>query len=100
MELTFGERIKNAWNAFVNREPITNRGGYNYGTYSRPDRIRLTRGNERSIVTSVLNRIAMDIAAINIRHCKVDEEGRFKEEIHSTLNNCLTLEATPAAPRL
>lgn len=93
MELTFGERIKNAWNAFVNREPITNRGGYNYGTYSRPDRIRLTRGNERSIVTSVLNRIAMDIAAINIKHCKVDEEGRFKEEIHSTLNNCLTLEA-------
>lgn len=93
MELTFGERIKNAWNAFVNREPITNRGGYDYGTYSRPDRVRLTRGNERSIVTSVLNRIAMDIAAINIKHCKVDEEGQFKEEINSTLNNCLTLEA-------
>lgn len=93
MELTFGERIKNAWNAFVNREPIISRSGYNYGTYSRPDRVRLTRGNERSIVTSVLNRIAMDIAAINIKHCKVDEEGRFKEEINSTLNNCLTLEA-------
>ena len=93
MEITLGERIKHAWNAFLNREPIINRGGYNYGSYSRPDRIRLTRGNERSIVTSVLNRIAMDIAAINIRHCRVDDEGRFKEFINSSLNNCLTLEA-------
>lgn len=93
MEFTFGERIKHAWNAFRNREPITNRGEYNYGTYSRPDRIRLTRGNERSIVTSVLNRIAMDVAAIKIKHCKTDEEGRFQEEIYSGLNNCLTLEA-------
>ena len=93
MEFTFGERIKHAWNAFRNREPITNRGEYNYGTYSRPDRIRLTRGNERSIVTSVLNRIAMDVAAIKIKHCKTDEEGRFQEEINSGLNNCLTLEA-------
>ena len=55
MEITLGERIKHAWNAFLNREPIINRGGYNYGSYSRPDRIRLTRGNERSIVTSVSN---------------------------------------------
>ena len=93
MEFTFGERIKHAWNAFRNREPITNRSEYNYGTYSRPDRIRLTRGNERSIVTSVLNRIAMDVAAIKIKHCKTDEEGRFQEEIYSGLNNCLTLEA-------
>lgn len=93
MEFTFGERIKHAWNAFRNREPIINRGEYNYGTYSRPDRIRLTRGNERSIVTSVLNRIAMDVAALKIKHCKTDEEGRFQEEIYSGLNNCLTLEA-------
>ena len=93
MEFTFGERIKHAWNAFRNREPIINRGEYNYGTYSRPDRTRLTRGNERSIVTSVLNRIAMDVAALKIKHCKTDEEGRFQEEIYSGLNNCLTLEA-------
>ena len=93
MEFTFGERIKHAWNAFRNREPIINRSEYNYGTYSRPDRIRLTRGNERSIVTSVLNRIAMDVAALKIKHCKTDEEGRFQEEIYSGLNNCLTLEA-------
>ena len=93
MEFTFGERIKHAWNAFRNRESITNRGEYNYGSYSRPDRVRLTRGNERSIVTSVLNRISMDVAAIKIKHCKTDEEGRFQEEINSGLNNCLTLEA-------
>ena len=93
MEFTFGERIKHAWNAFRNREPITNSGEYNYGSYSRPDRVRLTRGNERSIVTSVLNRIAMDVAALKIKHCKTDEQGRFQEEIHSGLDNCLTLEA-------
>ena len=93
MEFTFGERIKHAWNAFRNREPIINRGEYYYGTYSRPDRIRLTRGNERSIVTSVLNRIAMDVAALKIKHCKTDDQGRFQEEIYSGLNNCLTLEA-------
>ena len=94
MEFTFGERIKHAWNAFLNREPIVNRGIYDYyGTFSRPDRVRLTRGNERSIITSVLNRIAMDIASIEIKHCKVDEQGRFQEEIHSGLDNCLTLEA-------
>lgn len=93
MEFTFGERIKHAWNAFRNRELITNRGEYNYGSYSRPDRVRLTRGNERSIVTSVLNRIAMDVAALKIKHCKTDEQGRFQEEINSGLNNCLTLEA-------
>lgn len=93
MEFTLGERIKHAWNAFRNREPIANRGEYNYGTYSRPDRVRLTRGNERSIVTSVLNRIAMDVAALEIKHCKTDDQGRFQEEIHSGLDNCLTLEA-------
>ena len=93
MEFTFGERIKHAWNAFRNREQITYRGEYSYGTYSRPDRVRLTRGNERSIVTSVLNRIAMDVAALEIKHCKTDDQGRFQEEIHSGLDNCLTLEA-------
>ena len=93
MEFTFGERIKNAWNAFLNRETSATRGGYSFGSYSRPDRVRLSRGNERSIVTSVLNRIAMDVAAIEIRHCKTDDQGRFQEEVKSGLNNCLTLEA-------
>ena len=93
MEYTLTERFKNAWNAFTNRTINVNRNTYYYGSYSRPDRVRLSRGNERSIVTSVLNRIAMDVAAITIKHCKVDEIGRYQEEINSGLNNCLNLDA-------
>lgn len=92
MELTIGSRIKHAWNAFRNREPTVN---YNYGdsSYYRPDRVRLTRGNERSIVSSVFNRIALDVAAIDIKHCRLDENDRYKEDMVSSLNNCLNLEA-------
>ena len=94
MNLTVGSRLKHAWNAFLNRAPT---GGYQYGLgggYSyRPDRIRFTRGNERSIVTSVYNRIALDVAAINIQHVQLDDEGRFLNVIKSGLNDCLTLEA-------
>ena len=94
MENTIGSRLKHAWNAFVNnRDPtISYRdigGGYSY----RLDRPRLTRGNERSIVTSVYNRIALDAAAITVQHCKLDENGRLLEEMDSKLNQCLTLEA-------
>lgn len=94
MELTVGSRLKHAWNAFLNRAPTTNYqygigGGYGY----RPDRFRLTRGNERSIVTSVYNRIALDVAAINIQHVQLDDEGRFLNVIKSGLNDCLSLEA-------
>lgn len=93
MELTFGARLKHAWNAFTNRDPT---GGYaSIGpSYSRrPDRPRLSRGNERSIITAIFNRIALDVAAVNIRHCKLDENGRFVEEVKSGLNSCLNLEA-------
>lgn len=93
MELTFGARLKHAWNAFTNRDPT---GGYTSIGPSyprRPDRPRLSRGNERSIVTAIFNRIALDVAAVNIRHCKLDENGRFVEEIKSGLNSCLNLEA-------
>ena len=96
MEITFGSRVKRAWNAFVNRDPTNIRDNYyNYGTgsYRRPDRPRLSRGNERSIITSVFNRIALDVASISIKHCKLDDNDRFKEVITSSLNNCLTLEA-------
>lgn len=89
---TFGDRLQHAWNAFVGRDPTPS---YNYGptnTY-RPDRVRLTRGNERSIVTAVLNRIAMDCAAIKIEHVKLDENDRFTDIIPSGLNYCLTVEA-------
>ena len=96
MELTIGSRIKKAWNAFTNRDPtIYNNYSNNYsmGSYYRPDRIRLTRGNERSIVTSIYNRIALDVAAINIYHCRLDKDDRYMENIDSRLNDCLTLEA-------
>ena len=91
MEFTFGSRLKHAWNAFMNKDPTYK----NYGTgYTmRPVRPRFSRGNERSIVTSVYNRIALDVAAININHCRLDKDGRFVETIDSNLNNCLNLEA-------
>lgn len=94
MEIQFGSRLKHAWNAFLNKDPTAN-AHYNVGTgYSyRPDRFRLTRGNERSIVTSVYNRIALDVAAINIQHVQLDDEGRFLNIVTSGLNNCLSLEA-------
>ena len=89
----FTDRLKNAWNAFMNRDPPFEYRDIGMVSSYRPDRIRLTRGNERSIITSVYNRIAVDCAAINIVHAKLDENGRFVEEIHSGLDNCLTLEA-------
>lgn len=94
MEYSFGSRLKHAWNAFLNRDPTARYRGDIGPSYSyRPDRPRLTRGNERSIVTSVYNRIALDVAAINIQHVRLDENGRFIETIDSGLNNCLNLEA-------
>lgn len=93
METSFGSRLKHAWNVFMNKDP--SRGYQSVGTsYSyRPDRPRFTRGNERSIVTSVYNRIAMDAAAVAIRHVRLDENGRYLEDINSELNKCLSLEA-------
>ena len=91
MEFTFGSRLKHAWNAFMNKDPTYNNYGPGYSM--RPDRPRFSRGNERSIVTSVYNRIALDVAAININHCRLDKDGRFVETIDSNLNNCLNLEA-------
>ncbi len=92
MNDTIGSRLKNAWNAFFNRNnKYTN---YTYmGSYYRPDRVRLTRGNERSIVTSVINKIAIDVASIKINHCRLDDNDRFMEIIDSKLNDRLSLEA-------
>ncbi len=86
-------RFKDAWNVFTGRE--TTRGSFYHNSYStmRPDRIKLTKGNERTIITSVLNRISMDCAAIDVRHVRLDDEGRYKEDMDSDLNTCLTLEA-------
>lgn len=93
MEINIGARLKHAWNAFTNRDPTHYRQSIGPGYTLRPDRPRLSRGNERSIVTSIFNRIALDVASVDIKHCKLDKNGRFSEEIDSGLNTCLTLEA-------
>lgn len=93
MELSVGSRFKNAWNAFRNREPTKVFQDIGYGYSYRPDRFRLTRGNERSIVTSVYNRIALDVAAIDIRHVQLDAKEQFCDVVQSGLNNCLSTEA-------
>lgn len=87
------DRLRNSFNAFLNRDPTITYKNTGMGSYYRPDRVRLSRGNERSIVTSVFNRIALDVAAIDIKHCRLDDDYRFKEVIQSSLNNCLSLEA-------
>lgn len=91
MELNIRSRFKNAWNAFSNKNPTSD--NYSNGYYRRPDRTRLSGRNERSIVTSIYNRIALDVAAIDINHCRLDKDKRFEEIIYSSLNNCLTVEA-------
>lgn len=94
MELSLGSRLKHGWNAFINnRDPTNDYQNVGDGYYYRPDRPRLTRGNERSIVTAIFNRIALDVASIGIKHCRLDENGRFVSEIESGLNKCLNLEA-------
>lgn len=93
MEQSFASRLKHAWNVFRSRDPTAEFVAIGSSYYYRPDRPRFTRGNERSITTSVLNRIALDVSAIDIRHVRLDKNGRFLEEINSGLNNCLTLSA-------
>ena len=93
MAISIGSRMKRAWNAFLNRDPTNFRTNYGTGFSYRPDRMHFSRGNERSIVTSIYNRIAIDTAAIEIRHVKLDENDRYMETINSSLNECLTLEA-------
>lgn len=92
MSLNLRNRLAHAWNAFTSRDPtqyiITGPG-----CSSRPDRPRLSRGNEKSIATSIFNRIALDVSSVNIKHCRLDKNGRYVEDIDSGLNNCLNLEA-------
>ena len=92
---TLRKRIKNAWNVFTSRDPTEQYVFHDYGiSYGyRPDRIRLTRGNERSIVNAVYNRIAIDVASIDVKHVKTDENDVFIEEINSFLNDVLQAEA-------
>ena len=89
----FMDRIQRGWNAFRNRDPTQDFRDTGMTYYYRPDRPRFTKRNERTIMTSVLNRIALDASAIDIMHVRLDENGRFLETMDSGLNNCLTLSA-------
>ena len=91
---TLIERIQKAWNAFRNKDPTNHEYSY-YGasSYFRPDRRRLRPGSERSIITPILNRIAVDAAAIDVRHVRLDDQKRYKEDIEDELNELLTLES-------
>lgn len=93
MENSFTSRLKHAWNAFFNKDPTDYYKNVGTSYTYRPDRPRLTRGNERSIVTSVYNRIALDASSVSIQHVRLDENNRFVSVIDSGLNNCLTVEA-------
>ena len=93
MSESFVTRLKHAWNAFRNRSPTSEWQDLGYGYSIRPDRPRLTNGNERSIVNSVFNRIALDAAAVSMQHVRLDENNRYTETLDTGLNNCLTLEA-------
>lgn len=95
MELTLSSRLRKAWNAFTkNRDPTeTSYQSMGMGYVYRPDRARFSRGNERTIVTSIYNRIAMDVAQLTIKHCRIDKNGRYIEDVKSGLNECLNTEA-------
>ena len=91
---TLGERIQKAWNALRNKDPTPQPMNYfGYSSSYRPDRVRHKQGGDRSIITPILNRIAVDAAAIDVRHVRLDEEDRYKEDIKDSLNDLFTLEA-------
>ena len=89
----FSDRLFHAWNAIRNKDPTTNYMYLGPGSHYRPDRFRYSRGNERSIITAIFNRIAMDAAQMDMQHVKLDKDDCFVEMIDSNLNNCLTVEA-------
>lgn len=93
MEMSLGARLKHAWNVFTAKETVGGRWDIGPSNYYRPDRPIFSRGNERSIITSVYNRIALDVAAITIQHVRLDDEGRFTSVMNTSLNSCLSLEA-------
>ena len=95
---TMTQRIRSGWNAFIGRDPTTTSiplseemSGFGYS--SRPDRVRYTKGNQRSIVASIYNRISVDVASIKIEHAKLDKDGRYKESFSSGLNDCINVSA-------
>lgn len=94
MELSIPSRLKHAWNAFqTNRNPTYTNNYYGSSSSTRPDRMRFSRGNERSMVTSIYNRIALDVSQLSFEHVQLDKDGRYSETKTTGLNTCLTLEA-------
>jgi hypothetical protein len=93
IEESFGSRLKHAWNVFLNKDPTDYGGSYGTSYFYRPDRPRFSHGNERSIVTAIFNRIALDAASITIQHVKLDKNGWFSSVVDSGINKCLNLEA-------
>lgn len=95
MAESFTSRLKHAWNAFLSRDPPMDpySGDYMYGSSFRPDRLRYSLGGDRSIITSIYNRIAMDCAAVTIKHVRLDQNGQYLETIESGLNNCISFQA-------
>lgn len=94
MELSISSRLKHAWNAFqMNRNPTYTNNYYGSSSSTRPDRMRFSRGNEKSIVTSIYNRIALDVSQLSFEHVQLDKDGRYSETKTTGLNTCLTLEA-------
>lgn len=93
MEFSFGNRLKHAWNAFMNKDSGRQYFNYGYSSGYRRDRPKFSRGIDRTIISSVYNRIALDVSQITIQHVKLDDNGRYKETMDSKLNDCLTLEA-------
>lgn len=94
MEINVGSRLKRAWNAFLNRDPPIRSSSYYYGGYSyRPYYQRLGGATDRTVVSAIYNRIAVDASSITIQHVRLDENGRFNETVNSGLNSCLNLSA-------
>lgn len=93
MEFSFGNRLKHAWNAFINKDSERQYFNYGYSSGYRRDRPKFSRGVDRTIISSVYNRIALDVSQITIQHVKLDDNGRYKETMDSKFNDCLTLEA-------
>ena len=91
--MSFSDRLQHAWNAFFNKDPTFPDYSYGISYSNRPDRVRFSKGNERSIITAIFNRISTDVASISIKHVKVDENQKFVSNMNSTLNDCLTVEA-------
>lgn len=90
---SIGDRLAHAWNAFMNKDPTIWNQNVGESSYIPPGRVKVNYGNDRTIVTSIYNRIAVDCAAIDIRHIRVDENGRYKEELKTSLNRCFSIEA-------